>query len=134
PDLLVRIIAGAARQGGLPHCAGEPAELEALSNFLADPAGQAAATVVPKAGAVDVTRILAEWVAGLQFESIPAGAIANAREQLVSILGAIYAGSVMPPGRRLAAAVRAWRSEEHTSELQSPCNLVCRLLLEKKNT
>src|ERR1039457_2221004 len=25
-------------------------------------------------------------------------------------------------------------SEEHTSELQSPCNLVCRLLLEKKNT
>src|SRR5256885_11411725 len=28
------------------------------------------------------------------------------------------------------SAVR--RSEEHTSELQSPCNLVCRLLLEKK--
>src|SRR5256885_6733442 len=26
----------------------------------------------------------------------------------------------------------ARRSEEHTSELQSPCNLVCRLLLEKK--
>src|SRR5256885_9964448 len=26
-----------------------------------------------------------------------------------------------------------WRSEEHTSELQSPCNLVCRLLLEKQN-
>src|SRR2546426_8538263 len=28
----------------------------------------------------------------------------------------------------------AARSEEHTSELQSPCNIVCRLLLEKKNT
>src|SRR3989454_6434800 len=28
--------------------------------------------------------------------------------------------------------VPAMRSEEHTSELQSPCNLVCRLLLEKK--
>src|SRR5256885_11689875 len=29
--------------------------------------------------------------------------------------------------------VELWqRSEEHTSELQSPCNLVCRLLLEKK--
>src|SRR5256885_4066148 len=26
------------------------------------------------------------------------------------------------------------RSEEHTSELQSPCNLVCRLLLEKKHS
>src|SRR5256885_16544131 len=29
-------------------------------------------------------------------------------------------------------AMNAGRSEEHTSELQSPCNLVCRLLLEKK--
>src|SRR5256885_5237076 len=44
--------------------------------------------------------------------------------------------------RRPEAAVKAFRdlittwpehrSEEHTSELQSPCNLVCRLLLEKK--
>src|SRR5256885_9323865 len=33
--------------------------------------------------------------------------------------------------RRPAARLR---SEEHTSELQSPCNLVCRLLLEKKKT
>src|SRR2546426_4709272 len=32
---------------------------------------------------------------------------------------------------RHACASRG-RSEEHTSELQSPCNLVCRLLLEKK--
>src|SRR2546426_6774859 len=32
-------------------------------------------------------------------------------------------------GQRLCAVLR---SEEHTSELQSPCNLVCRLLLEKK--
>src|SRR5256885_5630757 len=30
--------------------------------------------------------------------------------------------------------LRWYRSEEHTSELQSPCNLVCRLLLEKKTT
>src|SRR5256885_6690496 len=30
-------------------------------------------------------------------------------------------------------AGQSLRSEEHTSELQSPCNLVCRLLLEKKN-
>src|SRR2546426_4078211 len=33
--------------------------------------------------------------------------------------------------RRMTSADR---SEEHTSELQSPCNLVCRLLLEKKKT
>src|SRR5205807_6232108 len=35
---------------------------------------------------------------------------------------------------RRALAGAPWRrSEEHTSELQSPCNLVCRLLLEKKH-
>src|SRR5256885_6159107 len=34
------------------------------------------------------------------------------------------------PARGVALVSR--RSEEHTSELQSPCNLVCRLLLEKK--
>src|SRR5256885_7013040 len=33
----------------------------------------------------------------------------------------------------LPRRVGEMRSEEHTSELQSPCNLVCRLLLEKKN-
>src|SRR2546426_7715822 len=33
---------------------------------------------------------------------------------------------------RLRPALEEFRSEEHTSELQSPCNLVCRLLLEKK--
>src|SRR5256885_12830564 len=32
----------------------------------------------------------------------------------------------------IAAQLTVARSEEHTSELQSPCNLVCRLLLEKK--
>src|SRR2546426_12185041 len=37
-------------------------------------------------------------------------------------------------GRAAAASPEPMvlRSEEHTSELQSPCNLVCRLLLEKK--
>src|SRR5256885_13171548 len=38
-----------------------------------------------------------------------------------------------PQGHRLSLSrFHAARSEEHTSELQSPCNLVCRLLLEKK--
>src|SRR5256885_10769094 len=45
---------------------------------------------------------------------------------------AFCAGAAAPahPGWRLRP--RRPRSEEHTSELQSPCNLVCRLLLEKK--
>src|SRR5256885_10496882 len=33
---------------------------------------------------------------------------------------------------KMSKPPRLRRSEEHTSELQSPCNLVCRLLLEKK--
>src|SRR5256885_7497127 len=44
-------------------------------------------------------------------------------------------GGVRGEGRILLELAREFilRSEEHTSELQSPCNLVCRLLLEKKN-
>src|SRR2546426_5019352 len=46
-------------------------------------------------------------------------AIADSVARIVAALG-----PTLPPG--------VHRSEEHTSELQSPCNLVCRLLLEKK--
>src|SRR5256885_13082346 len=45
--------------------------------------------------------------------------------------GATLSGRVRANCRR--ALGHPSRSEEHTSELQSPCNLVCRLLLEKKN-
>src|SRR5256885_7835702 len=41
-------------------------------------------------------------------------------------------GSAGPRRDRRRRRVSGGRSEEHTSELQSPCNLVCRLLLEKK--
>src|SRR5256885_15397994 len=40
--------------------------------------------------------------------------------------------SSTPSHGRAGAPITISRSEEHTSELQSPCNLVCRLLLEKK--
>src|SRR5688500_19471060 len=40
--------------------------------------------------------------------------------------------TTLSPLRIFAADITA-RSEDHTSELQSPCNLVCRLLLEKNN-
>src|SRR5256885_3457794 len=45
----------------------------------------------------------------------------DAAEETESLLHRSDGGRVVP-----------LRSEEHTSELQSPCNLVCRLLLEKK--
>src|SRR2546426_6874703 len=41
-------------------------------------------------------------------------------------------GRSAPRGTLRPDVGRRARSEEHTSELQSPCNLVCRLLLEKK--
>src|SRR5205807_5223149 len=44
----------------------------------------------------------------------------------------IRGGAIIPEGPEMNY-VGEKRSEEHTSELQSPCNLVCRLLLEKKN-
>src|SRR5690348_17863695 len=61
------------------------------------------------------------------FRSGPAGGPAQAalqrrRERLVGV----RPGALHPPG------VHVGRSEEHTSELQSPVHLVCRLLLEKK--
>src|SRR2546426_3590251 len=42
------------------------------------------------------------------------------------------AGDDFARAERAAKFILSKRSEEHTSELQSPCNLVCRLLLEKK--
>src|SRR2546426_2722514 len=46
---------------------------------------------------------------------------------------ALVVGSMIGSGIFIVSAeILRERSEEHTSELQSPCNLVCRLLLEKK--
>src|SRR2546426_9036393 len=51
----------------------------------------------------------------------------------VELTGDKVGGIAVHIGARVAArAEPGERSEEHTSELQSPCNLVCRLLLEKK--
>src|SRR2546426_3674898 len=49
---------------------------------------------------------------------------------IVTLMGALTYGELAAMFPRAGGQ----RSEEHTSELQSPCNLVCRLLLEKKNT
>src|SRR5438270_7730228 len=63
----------------------------------------------------------------------------NTRDQLSTVFdtliprGFLGWGNVSTLGFSLAAAIAAaQRSEEHTSELQSQSNLVCRLLLEKK--
>src|SRR5256885_16670600 len=53
-----------------------------------------------------------------------------ARELPLRIVPTFLGAHEIPLEHRASAATR---SEEHTSELQSPCNLVCRLLLETKN-
>src|SRR2546426_4207919 len=53
-------------------------------------------------------------------------------DQLVATAPHADRHSIHPGLSWLALSVSDSRSEEHTSELQSPCNLVCRLLLEKK--
>src|SRR3989454_8617450 len=52
--------------------------------------------------------------------------------ETVEILERAQAGVLHDVLRVVLAPRQVARSEEHTSELQSPCNLVCRLLLEKK--
>src|SRR2546426_5316615 len=57
----------------------------------------------------------------------------SSRTRLAGEGATIHRG--VPAGRSpagLQQSCQRSRSEEHTSELQSPCNLVCRLLLEKK--
>src|SRR5256885_4778759 len=56
-------------------------------------------------------------------EAVNAASLDTTGRQVITITEAL---------KRMRAEVE--RSEEHTSELQSPCNLVCRLLLEKKKT
>src|SRR5688500_1939900 len=48
----------------------------------------------------------------------------------IAQVGTISANGDTAIGEMIAKAMKKVRSEEHTSELQSPCNLVCRLLLE----
>src|SRR2546426_5424178 len=57
---------------------------------------------------------------------------ALAQSDVVSPSDNLVTDGLPPVPAAIAAAARPYRSEEHTSELQSPCNLVCRLLLEKK--
>src|SRR5256885_16376425 len=54
------------------------------------------------------------------------------RSEQIQLRGEIAGRVLDGSGASVVANAVVTRSEEHTSELQSPCNLVCRLLLEKK--
>src|SRR5256885_7763497 len=69
------------------------------------------------------------------FRSVLCGVVASAATFLAPAAAVFKRFFGVLYGAMLLAVVWYFpnrRSEEHTSELQSPCNLVCRLLLEKK--
>src|SRR5256885_11529436 len=68
------------------------------------------------------------------FRSVAAAALAPHEQREKAQAQHQSHGGQGPVGRLFAGFLDGVRSEEHTSELQSPCNLVCRLLLEKKKT
>src|SRR5256885_9413527 len=71
----------------------------------------------------------ATWISWLRFIStvLPPGGPTRGRQPAMEPTTSSGDRSTLSADRAPSS-----RSEEHTSELQSPCNLVCRLLLEKK--
>src|SRR3989454_4841571 len=79
-----------------------------------------------------IADLVAELLPGILVIAEVLARVDTARCRLIRGLGE----ALEAPHDARKAGIRAelpeLRSEEHTSELQSPCNLVCRLLLEKK--
>src|ERR1039457_6021188 len=75
---------------------------------------------------------LASAVELFEHPAASASSAAPAVNKIARSFARNMAVSVCAGGCEVNATWGMLRSEEHTSELQSPCNLVCRLLLEKK--
>src|SRR5256885_6288809 len=99
-----------------------PTEISPLSLHAALPISPPAALGAPPAGPRAMTPAASAAPPG----EAPAATAADANSPLATTPAATEAS---PETRGLDQEIQ--RSEEHTSELQSPCNLVCRLLLEK---
>src|SRR5256885_4211412 len=143
PDL--RPTVGLVLTGGGARSAYQVGVLRALAELLPRARNPFQIIVGTSAGAVAAGVLAAEahhWrraVAGLEqvwanFRSSQVFHV-NARHMMRAgahwVLALVSGGLVLSPPRSMLDNTPL-RSEEHTSELQSPCNLVCRLLLEKK--
>src|SRR5256885_4798978 len=76
--------------------------------------------------------IAGKLVTTAAFRVVDEFAISPAGLSVLMILSAENGLKSTDVATRISCTPATLRSEEHTSELQSPCNLVCRLLLEKK--
>src|SRR2546430_4434861 len=75
------------------------------------------------------------WAGSLRRRSVIGVTIGPGWTELARMASRAYCSAVSFVRSRTAPLeAEYWRSEEHTSELQSQSNLVCRLLLEKKKT
>src|SRR5256885_6431398 len=72
-----------------------------------------------------------QGISGFRITGNPQAILPMSMSPLGEVRIAVHEDSA-DDAKRIIASHREDRSEEHTSELQSPCNLVCRLLLEKK--
>src|SRR5437762_3660458 len=93
--------------------------VQTLHDFVVDTGGRAAAKYVPLVGTLFLFILLSNWLSVVPLVG------------QIPLLHAPTADYHITLGLAIVAFVR---SEEHTSELQSPMYLVCRLLLEKKKT
>src|ERR1039457_7540314 len=89
-------------------------------------------TLEGRCGQVRGTHSRSGWTTRSANRCCRAAAPAIGRTMGASIVASVSSLPREYSSNRLPWTPNPTRSEEHTSELQSPCNLVCRLLLEKK--
>src|SRR2546426_9120901 len=108
-----------------PGCAAKGATPELYQSTMA---------IIGRLG-IEVTELTASSCcgAGVVAEADPEGALAlSARTFAQAERLGLDVMTICGTCQGVMSTANRQRSEEHTSELQSPCNLVCRLLLEKK--
>src|SRR2546421_7702076 len=100
----------------------------APTEFSPLPLPAALPSPIGRAGKIQVGRVRQHSRRGVKQRRVAGGLRERRRASGV----AVEAGEVLRPDAAVTAARTSARSEEHTSELQSRSDLVCRLLLEKK--
>src|SRR5207237_10937965 len=91
----------------------------------------------PRSTLFPYTTLFRSSISTLRCDGVPSSSMVSEPRRSASV----PSSTTVTPGEAIIWPIRwvnievflRWRSEEHTSELQSHLNLVCRLLLEKKN-